>query len=178
MLLGRKVMTNLDSILKSIRRYFANKCPSSQSYGFSSSHVWMWKLDYKESWAPKNWCFWTVVLEKTLESPLDSKEIQPVHSKGDQSWLFIGRTDAKAETPITLATSFEELTHWKRPWCWERLRAGGEGDDIRYGWMASPIQWTWIGQTPGDGEGQGCSPCGHKEWDTKMPWLKNNSVVV
>ena len=74
--------------------------PSSQSYGFSSSHVWMWELDYKESWAPKNWCFWTVVLEKTLESPLDTKEIQPVHPKGDQSWIFIERTDAEAETPI------------------------------------------------------------------------------
>ena len=99
LLLGRKVMTNLDSILKS-RDYFANKSPSSQSYGFSSSHAWMWELDRKESGAPKNWCFWTVVLEKTLESPLDCKEIQPVHLKGNQSWLFIGRTDAEAETPI------------------------------------------------------------------------------
>ena len=80
--------------------YFANKGPSSQGYGFSSSHVWMWKLDYKESWAPKNWCFWTVVLEKTLENPLDCKEIQPVHPKGDQSWVFIGRTDVEAETSI------------------------------------------------------------------------------
>ena len=82
------------------RHYFANKGLSSQSYGFSSGHVWMWELDYKESWAPKNWCFWTVVLEKTLESPLDCKEIQPVHLKGDQSWVFIGRTDAEAETPV------------------------------------------------------------------------------
>ena len=82
------------------RDYFANKGASSQSYGFSSSHVWMWELDYKESWAPKNWCFWTVVLEKTLESPLISKEIQPVHPKGNQSWIFIGRTDAEAEIPI------------------------------------------------------------------------------
>ena len=73
---------------------------SSQGYGFSSSYVWMWELDYKESWAPKNWCFWTVVLEKTLESPLDRKEIQPVDLKGNQSWIFIGRTDAKAETPV------------------------------------------------------------------------------
>ena len=80
--------------------YFANKSPSSQSYGFSSSHVWLWELDYKESWAPKNWCFWTVVLEKTLKSPLDSKEIQPTNPKGNQSWIFIGRTDAEAETPI------------------------------------------------------------------------------
>ena len=77
-----------------------NKSPSSQNYGFSSSHVWMWELDYKESWVLKNWCFWTVVLEKTLESPLDCKEIQPVYSEGDQSWVFFGRTDAKAETPI------------------------------------------------------------------------------
>ena len=93
-------MTNLDSILKSRDYYFANKGSCSQGYGFSSSHVWMWELDYKESWALKNWCFWTVVLEKTLESPLDSKEIKPVHPKGDQSWVFIGRTDAEAETPI------------------------------------------------------------------------------
>ena len=82
------------------RHYFANKGLSSQGYGFSSSHVWMWELDYKESWAPKNWCFWTVVLEKTLESPLDCKEVHPVHPKGDQSWVFIGRTDVEAETPI------------------------------------------------------------------------------
>ena len=88
--------------IKKQRHDFVNKGPSSQGYGFSSSHVWMWELDYKESWAPKNWCIWTVVLEKTLESPLDCKEIQPVHSKGDQSWVFIGRTDAdaEAETPI------------------------------------------------------------------------------
>ena len=100
LLLGRKVMTNLDSILKKQRHYFVNKGPSSQGYDFSSSHVWMWELGYKESWVPKNWCFLTVVLEKTLEGPLNSKEIQPVHPKGDQSWVFIGRTDAEAETPI------------------------------------------------------------------------------
>ena len=82
------------------RHYFANKGPSRQGYGFSSGHAWMWELDYKESWALKNWCFWSMVLEKTLESPLDCKEIQPVHPKGDQSWIFIGRTDAEAETPI------------------------------------------------------------------------------
>ena len=86
--------------IKKQRHYFANKGPSSQGYGFSSGHVWMWELDFKESWAPKNWCFWTVVLEKTLESPLDCKEIQPVHPKGDQFWVFIGRTDVEAETPI------------------------------------------------------------------------------
>ena len=106
LLLGRKVMTNLDSIknldmlFKKQRHYFVNKSPSSQGFGSSSGHVWMWELDSKESWALKNWCFWTVVLEKTLGSPLDWKEIQPVHSKGDQSWVFFGRTDTKAETPI------------------------------------------------------------------------------
>ena len=99
LLLGRKVMTNPDSLLKS-RDITANKSPSSQSYVFSSSHVWMWELDYKKSWAPKNWSFWTMVLEKTLESPLDYKEIQPAHPKGNQSWMFIGRTDVEAETPI------------------------------------------------------------------------------
>ena len=98
LLLGSKVMTNLDSILKSILN-LANRGPSSQDYGFSSGQVWMWELDCEESWAPKNWCFWTVVLEKTLESPLDCKEIQPVHPK-DQSWVLAGRTDAEAETPV------------------------------------------------------------------------------
>ena len=86
--------------IKKQRNYFANKGPLNQSYGFSSSHVWMWVLDYKESWEPKNWCFWSVVLEKTLVSPLDCKDIQLVHPKGNQSWIFIGMTDAEAETPI------------------------------------------------------------------------------
>ena len=86
--------------IKKQKHYFANKGPSSQSYGFSSSHVWMWELDYKENRVPKNWCFWTAELEKTLESPLDCKDIQPVHPKGNQSWMFIERTDAEAETPI------------------------------------------------------------------------------
>ena len=95
LLLGRKAMTNLHSILKS-RHYFAKKGPSSQSYGFSTSHVWIWELDHKESWVLKNWCFWTVVVEKTLESPLDFKEIKPVHPKGNQSWIFIGRTEGEA----------------------------------------------------------------------------------
>jgi len=106
----------------------------------------MWELDCEEGWEPKNQCFWTVVWEKTLGSPLDCKEIQPVHPKWDQSCVFIGRTDVEAETPILcLATWCEELTHLKRPWCWERLRAGGEGDDRGWdGWMASPTQWTWV----------------------------------
>ena len=101
LLLGRKVMTNLDSILKSRDTNLPpNVCRHSQSYGFSSIHIWMWVLDHKESWAPKNWCFWTVVLGKTLESPLDSKEIKPVNPKGNQFWLFIGRTDVEVEDPI------------------------------------------------------------------------------
>ena len=116
--------------IKKQRDYFANKGPSSQSYGSSSSHIWMWELDYKESWVLKNWCFWTVVLEKTLESPLDTKEIQPVHPKENQSWIFIGRSDAEAETPI-----FGHLTHLKRPWCWERLKVGGEGGWQRTRWL-------------------------------------------
>ena len=100
LLLGRKVTTNLDSILKSRDISLPKKSLSSQSYGFSSSHVWMWELDYKESWVPKNWCFWIVVLEKTLESSLDYKEIKPVTLEGNQSWIFIRRTDGEAETPI------------------------------------------------------------------------------
>ena len=98
LLFGRKAMNNLDSILK--RHYFTDKGPSSQNYGFSSSHLWMGELNYKESLASKNWCFWTVVLEKTLESPLDCKEIKPVNPKGNQSWKFIGRTEVEAKAPI------------------------------------------------------------------------------
>ena len=113
--------------IKEQRHYFADKSLSSQSYGFSSSHVWMWELDYQETWLLKNWWIWTVMLEKTLESPLDCKEIQPVHPKGNQSWIFIGMADVEAEIPI-LAAWCKELTHWKRPWCWKRLKAGGEGD--------------------------------------------------
>ena len=125
--------------IKKQRHYFANKGPSSQGYGFSSSHVWVWELDCEESWALKNWFFWTVVLERTLESPLDCKDIQPVHRKGDQSRVFIGGTDVEAETN-TLTTWCGELTHLKRPWSWERLRAG-EGDDRGWdGWMASLTQ--------------------------------------
>ena len=123
------------------RHYFANKAPSSQGYGFSSSHVWMWLLESKESLAPKNWCFWTVVLEKTFESLLDCKEIQPVrrsvlgvHWK-DWCWRWNSNT---------LATWCEELTHLKRPWCWERLRVGEEDDRGWDGWMASLTPWTWV----------------------------------
>ena len=104
----------------------------------------MWELDCEEGWVPKNWCFWTVVLEKTLESPLDCKGVQPVLSKGDQPCDFFGRNDAKAETPI-LWPPHAKLTHWKRLWCWEGLGAGEEGDDRGWdGWMASPTRWMWV----------------------------------
>ena len=132
--------------IKKQRHYFANKGPSNQNYGFSSSHIWMWELDYKENWALKNWCFWTVVLEKTLESPLDCKEIQPGHPKGNQSWKFIWRTDGCwSWNSNTLATWCEKLTHWRRPKCWERLKVGGEGEDRGWeGCMASLTQQTWV----------------------------------
>ena len=106
----------------------------------------MWELDYKESWVQKNWCFWTVELEKILESPLGCKEIQPVHPKGDQSWMFIGKTDVEAETPILRPPDVKSWLIWKeRPWCWERLKAGGEEDDRGWdGWMESLTQWTLV----------------------------------
>ena len=124
LLLGRKAMTNLDSIITKQRHYFTDKGLSSQSYRFSCSHVWVWELDYKEIWAPKNWCFWTVVLEKTLEGPLDCKEIQLVHPKEDKSWAFTGRTDAEAETPILQPPDATNRLIWKDPdagedWRWE-----------------------------------------------------------
>ena len=142
---------NYDQPREHIRKqthYFADKHLSSQGYGFSSSQVWIWELVHKEGWAQKNWCFQTVLLEETLESPLDCKEIQPVSPKGNQSQIFIGRTDAKAENSYTLATWCEELTLWKRPWCWERLKAGREGEDTGWdGCKASLTEWTWVEQT-------------------------------
>ena len=101
--------------IKRQRHYFANKGPHSQNYGFSSGHVWLWELDCKEGWEPKNWCFWSVVLEKTLESPLDCKDIQPVHPRGDQSWVFIGITDVEAENPILWLPDAKSWFIWKDP---------------------------------------------------------------
>ena len=115
LLLGRKAITNPDSILKTRDIALLTKDSSSQSYGFSSSHVWMWEMKYEEIWTPKNWCFWTVVLEKKLESPLDCKEIQPDHPKGNQSWVFIGRTDVEAETPIFWPPDATNWLIWKDP---------------------------------------------------------------
>ena len=130
--------------IKKQRHFFANKGPCSQSYGFSSSHVWMWELDYKESWAQKNWCVWTVVLEKTLGSPLDCKEIQPVHPVGNQSWIFIGRTDVKAETPVLWPPDVKNWLIGKDPDAWKDWRSEEKGNRGWDSWMASPTQWTWV----------------------------------
>ena len=156
-----------------------NKGPSSQGYGFSSSHVWMWELDCEESWAPKNWCFWTVVLEKTLESPLDCKEIQAVHSKGDQSWVFFGRNDAKAETPVLWPPHARSWLIGKdsdagRDWGQEEE---GTTEDEMAGWhhRLDGREFEW---TPGDGDGQGglacCDSWGLKESDTteRLNWTE------
>ena len=127
LLLGRKLFTNLDSILKSRDITLSTKIWPCQGYSFSSGHVRMWELDYKEIWAPKNWCFWTVELEKTLESLLDSQDIQPVHPKGNQSWVFIGRADAETETPIFWPPDETSWLIWKGPDVgkdWGRRRRG------------------------------------------------------
>ena len=131
--------------VKKQKYYFANKGPSSQGYGFSSSHVWMWELDHKEGWAPKNWCFWTVVLEKTLESPLDCKEIQPVHPKGNQSWIFIGRNDVEAETPILKGHLMRKTDSFEKTLTLGKIEGRRRrGRQRMRGWMASPTQWTWV----------------------------------
>ena len=163
--------------IKKQRHYFSNKGPSTQSYGFSSGHVWIWELDYKESWAPKNLCFWTVVLEKTLESPLDCKEIQPVYPKGYQSWIFIGRTDAEAEAPVLWPSDAKSRLTGKdhdagKEW---RQEEKGMTEVEMVGWHH------WLNghgfeQALGDGVGQGSmacwSPWGRKESDM-TEWLNN-----
>ena len=157
--------------IKKQRYYFAYKGPSSQSFGFSSGHVWMWELDFKESWAPKNWCFWIVVLEKTLESPLDCKEIQSVHVKGNQTWIFIGRIDVETETPILWPPDVKNWFIWKysdagKDW---RQEEKGMTEDDMVGWHHR-LNGHEFEQAPGVGVGQGglacCSPWGHKELDT------------
>ena len=157
--------------IKKQSHYFANKCQSSQGYGFSCSHVWMWELDYKESWALKNWCFWIVVLEKTLESPLDCKEIQPVHPKGDQSWVFIGRTDVEAETPILWPPDAKSWLIGKDPDAgkdWGQEEKGTMEDEM-VGWHYR-LDGHGFGWTLGVGDGQGglaySNSWGHKESDT------------
>ena len=166
-------------IFKKQRHYFANKGPSSHGYGFSSSHVWMWELDHKESWAWKNWCFWTVALEKTLESPLDCKEIQPVHPKGDQSWVFIRRTDVKAETPIVWPPDAKIWLIGKDPDAgkdWGQEEKGMRENEM-VGWHHR-LNGHGFGWTPGVGDGQGglacCGSWGRKELDTteRLNWTE------
>ena len=182
LLLGRKIMTNLDSILKSRDITLPTKVWLVKALIFPVSHVWMWKLDYKESWAPKNWCFWTVVLEKTLESPLDNRRsnqsilmesVLNIHWK-DWCWSW---------NPNTLATWCKELTHWKIPWCWEWLKAEGEGDDRGCdGWMASLTQWIWVWVSsgswwwtgkPGILQSMGLQKVG-QDWGTVLNWNELN----
>ena len=175
MVFERKNMTNLDNILKSWDITLPTNVCLVKATFFSSSHVWMWELDCEESWVPKNWCFWTVVLEKTLESPLDSKKIQPVHPKGDQSWIFIGRTDAEAETPILWPPDGKYWLIWKdsdagQVWRWKEKRTTG---DVMVGWHHL-LDGRESGWTPGVGDGQGglgcCDSWGRKESDT-TEWL-------
>ena len=182
LLVGRKVMTNLDSILKSRDITLPKKGSSSQGYSFSSSGVWMWELYYKESWAPNNGSFWSVVLEKTLESPLDCKEIQ-VHSEGDEPWDFFGRNDAKAEAalwpPHAKSWLFGKDSDAGRDWGQEEK---GTTEDEMAGWHhglnGRESQWT-----PGDGDEQGglacCDSWGHKESDTteRLNWTDIQTIT-
>ena len=147
----------------------------------------MWELDYKESWVQNNWCFWTAVLEKTLESSLDCKEIQPVNPKGDQSWVFIGRTDVEAKTLILWPPDAKSWLTGKRPWCWERLKTGGEGDNRGWdGWMASPTQWRWVWVNsgswwwtgrPGVLWFTGSQRVGH-DWATELDWTGGFKIYI
>ena len=176
---------------KKQRHYFVSKGPSSQGYGFSIGHVWMWEINYKESWMQKNWCFWTVVLEKTLKSPLDCKEVQPVHPKGDRSWVFIGRTDVEAETPILWPPHVKSWLIGKDPdagkdWG-QKEKETTEDEMVRWHHRLNGHGFGW---TPGVGDRQGGLECcsswgrmgsqrvGH-DWATELNWvtLKTSLVV-
>ena len=162
------------------RHYFANKGLSSQGYGFSSGHVWMWELDCEEGWSPKNWCFWSVVLEKTLESPLDCKEIQLVRSEGDQLWDFFGRYDAKAETPLLwpphakswlIGKDFDAGRDWGQE---EKGTTKDEMAGWHHGLVGRESEWT-----PGDGDGQGGLTCCDSwgDWATELNWRNIHTVL-
>ena len=186
LLLGRKVMTNLDSILKSRDITLPTKVLPVQAMFFSSSHVWMWELDYKETWVLKKWWFWNVVLEKTFESPLDCKEIQPFSPKGNQSLIFTGRTDAEAETPILWPPDVKNRLIGKAPdagkdWRWEK----GTTEDEMDGWMASQMWWTWVWThsgswwwtgRPGVLQSLGSQRVGH-DWATELNLQKGRNVI-
>ena len=174
-------MTNLDSILKN--RDTADKGPSSQGYGFSSSHVWMWELDNKKGWALKNWCLWIVILEKTLGSPLDSK-IKPVNLKGNQHCIFIGRTDAEVEAPILWPPNGKRQLIGKDPDAWKDWRQEDKGKTRWNGWIASLTQWTWVWANsrrqsrPGKPDmlqSMGLQRLGH-EWATEQQCLCDSGV--
>ena len=179
----KKSYDNPRQCIKKQRHYFTNKGPSSQSYGFSSSHVWMWELDHKEGWALKNWYFWTVLLDKTLQSPLNCREVKPVNPKGNQPWVFIRRTDAEA--PILRPP---DAKNWLiGNGCWERLRTG-EGDDREQkGWMTSPTQWTqvwassgswWLTGKPGTLQSRGPQRLRH-DWATEQqPHLEHEATSL
>ena len=178
-------MTNLDSTLKSRDITLPTKVRLSQGYGFSSGHVWMWELDCEESWALKNWCYWTVVLEKTPESPLDCKESQPVHSKGDQPWVFFGRNDAKAETPVLWpphAKSWLIGKHSDAGRDWGQEEKGTTEDEMagrHHRLNGHEFEWT-----PGVGDGQGglacCDSWGHKESDMteRLNWAELKQLSI
>ena len=161
------------------RLWHSSKGLSSQSYGFSSSHVWLWELDHRESRASKNWCFWTVVLEKTIESPLDCKEVQPVHPKGDQSWVFIGRTDFEAATPVLWPPDAKSWLIWKDPCAgkdWGQEEKGMTEDETvgwhhqlnGHGLWVDSGSWWWTGR-PGMLQFMGSQRLGH-DWATELNW--------
>ena len=175
----KKKYDQLRQHIKKQRHYFAHKGLSSQNYGFSSSHVWIWELDYKESWGLKNWCFWTVVLEKTLESPLDCKGIKPVNPRGNQSWIFIGRTDAEAKAPILWHSDAKNWLTGKDPdggkdW---RQEEKGTTEDEMVGWHHR-LNGYEFEPALGVGDGQGSLACyspwgcrvGH-DWGTEVNWI-------
>ena len=171
--------------IKKQRLYFANKGLSSQSYGFSSSHVWMWELDHKESWAAKNWCFWTVVLKKTLESLLDYKEIQPVNPKGNQSWIFTGRPDAEAETPKVGPPDGKNCLTVNDPDAGKDWRQEEKGMTDEMVGSHHQLDGCQFEQAPGVGDGQGslvcCSPSGHRvrhNWATELNWTDTYILLI
>ena len=172
-LLGRKAKTNLDTVFKRKDITLLTKVHVLKVF-------YSRELDHKEGWVLKNWCFQIVVLEKTLESPLDCKEIQPVHPKGKQYSIFIESSNSNI-----LAIWWEELTHLKRPWCWERLKAGGEGADKGWdGWMASPTWWTWVWVNSGNWKWTGRpgvlqfmgSQRARHDWVTELNWTE--SIII
>ena len=168
--------------IKKQKHYFANKGPSSQSYGFSSDHVWMWDLDYKERWVPKNWYFWTVVMEKTLESPLDCEEIQPAHPKRNQSWILIGRTDVEAETPVFWPPDVKNRLIWKTL-ILGKIEGGRRRGKQRMKWLDGIVNsngmslsktrnWWWTGR-PGKLQSMKWQRLGHN-WVTEL----NRMVII